>query len=157
MTAREALFVSHSESDTQRIAAALERVLPEQAVVALSGTLGAGKTRFVQALAAAAGIDPAEVTSPTFVLCQEHHGRRALYHFDAYRLAGPEEFIALGAHEYFDLPGVCLIEWAERVATALPDERIEVRIDVTGETERGIHLRAIGERYSLPPAWKPEA
>lgn len=143
-------FVSRSEADTARLAAALEAALPERAVIALNGTLGAGKTRFAQAFAAAAGIDPAEVTSPTFVLCQEHHGRRALYHFDAYRLAGPEEFIALGGLEYFDFPGVCLVEWADRIAAALPEERIEVRIEVVGETERAFHLRAIGDGCKLP-------
>jgi tRNA threonylcarbamoyladenosine biosynthesis protein TsaE len=147
---RALTFVSHSEADTARFAAAVERALPERAVIALIGTLGAGKTRFVQALAAAAGIDPAEVTSPTFVLCQEHHGRRALYHFDAYRLVGPQEFVALGAQEYFELSGICLIEWADRVASALPEDRIEVRIDVSGENERTFHLLALGDRYSLP-------
>lgn len=146
----ERTFVSRSEADTARLAAALEAALPERAVVALNGTLGAGKTRFAQAFAAAAGIDPAEVTSPTFVLCQEHHGRRTLYHFDAYRLAGPEEFVSLGGLEYFEFAGICLIEWADRIAAALPDERIDVRIEVVGETERAFHLRAIGSGYTLP-------
>ena len=76
-------FVAHGEDDTQRLGAALAAVLPPGTTVALIGTLGAGKTRLVQALAEACGVPPATVVSPTFVLCQPYHGRRTLYHLDA--------------------------------------------------------------------------
>src|SRR5207302_10261856 len=90
-------------------------------VVALIGPLGAGKTHLVRAVAEGLGVaDGRVVSSPTFVLIQEYQARLPVYHFDAYRLRGPGEFADLGAHEYLEGDGVCLIEWAERVAEALP-------------------------------------
>jgi len=142
---QEYAYYSASVADTDRLGAALAAALPDGAVVALCGTLGAGKTRLVQALAAACGIDRSEVTSPTFVLCQEHIGSRTLYHFDVYRLSGDEEFLRLGPQEYFSAGGITLIEWADKVAASLPDERLNVVIEVTGESSRQITLRACGE------------
>ena len=142
---REYIFNSESPTDTDRLGAALASALPDGAVVALIGTLGAGKTRLVQALAAACGIDRGEVVSPTFVLCHEHSGSRTLYHFDVYRLSGDEEFQRLGPQEYFSAGGITLIEWADKVAASLPDERLEISIAVTGETSRQFNLRALGE------------
>ena len=74
--------------------------------------------------------------SPTFVLIQEHHGRRTIYHIDAYRLRDQAEFQALGAEEYFEGDGLVLVEWADRVQGCLPADRIEVRIEVTGPESR---------------------
>jgi tRNA threonylcarbamoyladenosine biosynthesis protein TsaE len=81
-------YRAKSLTETDRLAAALAEALPDGAVVALSGTLGAGKTRLVRGLAAACGVPADEVVSPTFILCQEYRGQRTLYHFDAYRPAG---------------------------------------------------------------------
>jgi tRNA threonylcarbamoyladenosine biosynthesis protein TsaE len=141
---REFIFISDNLADTDRLGAALAAALPDDSVVALSGTLGAGKTRLVQALAAACGIERSEVVSPTFVLCQEHIGRRALYHFDVYRLSGDEEFLRLGPQEYFSAGGITLIEWADKVAASLPEERLEINIAVTGESSREFTLLARG-------------
>jgi tRNA threonylcarbamoyladenosine biosynthesis protein TsaE len=118
------------------------------AVVALIGPLGAGKTHLVRAIAEGLGIrDSRSVSSPTFVLIQEYRARLPIYHFDAYRLPGPAEFLDLGVHEYFESEGVCLIEWADRVAPALPAERLSVRIGIQGENERVFDVEAWGERY----------
>jgi tRNA threonylcarbamoyladenosine biosynthesis protein TsaE len=136
------VFESAGEADTWRLGQALAAELPEGAVVALHGTLGAGKTRLVQAVAAAWGIDPREVVSPTFVLATEHHGRRSLYHVDAYRLRDEDEFEALGQHEHFGGPGVVFIEWAEKIAGSLPEERIEISLEVCGESSRRFSLRS---------------
>ncbi len=95
-------FTAANEDDTARLGAALAEVLPAGAVAALYGALGAGKTRLVQALAQALGIDRRQVTSPTFVLIQEYHGRKILYHIDAYRIRDEDEFLALGPDEYFE-------------------------------------------------------
>src|SRR5690242_19678637 len=115
-------YEARDEQETARFGEALAAALPERAVIALNGTLGAGKTRLVQSMAAALGVDRREVISPTFVLVQEYQGRRPVYHFDAYRLAGADEFWSLGPDEYFAAPGVSVIEWAERVAACLPAE-----------------------------------
>jgi len=142
-------FVYHAadESQTAALGAALAEVLPDGAVVALCGTLGAGKTRLVQAVAAASGIDRRDVVSPTFVLVQEYHGRRSLYHIDAYRLRNEEEFLDLGPEEYFDGDGLTLVEWADRVAGCLPPEHLEIRITVTGTESRQFEFLSHGDRY----------
>jgi tRNA threonylcarbamoyladenosine biosynthesis protein TsaE len=138
-------FNALTEADTARLGAALAEVLPEGATVALCGTLGAGKTRLVQAIAAAVGVDRRDVLSPTFVLIQEYHGRRPVYHIDAYRLRDQAEFLALGPEEYFDGDGLVLVEWADRVESCLPKNRIEIRIEVTGPESRRFEVVAIGE------------
>lgn len=137
-------FLAKSESDTDRLAAALAKLLPRRAMIGLIGTLGAGKTRFVQGLAAASGVPRGEVVSPTFVLCQEYSADRELFHFDAYRLADEDEFLALGVEEYFERPGITLVEWSDRVPRVLPAERIEVRIDVVDDTTRRFEITSFG-------------
>lgn len=141
-------FTANSIADTDRLAAALVSVLPQRATIALCGTLGAGKTRFVQGLAAAVGIDPAEVTSPTFVLCQQYRGSRRLYHLDAYRLRDADEFRELGADEMYEEPALTLIEWADKVEPALPDSYLLIQIEVTGEQSRTFRVEAVGEELT---------
>lgn len=138
------IFVASSEADTERLGAALAESLPLRATIALNGTLGAGKTRLVQALAAAAGVPRGEVVSPTFVLCLSHQGRRLLHHVDVYRLHDEDEFLHLGPDDWFDAPGLTVIEWAERVASCLPTERLEIGIAVGDGTSRTFDLVAHG-------------
>jgi tRNA threonylcarbamoyladenosine biosynthesis protein TsaE len=142
------VYEAVDESATSALGAALADALPPGSVVALCGTLGAGKTRLVQAVAAACGVDRREVTSPTFVLVQEYHGQRSVYHFDAYRLRTTEEFLELGPEEYYRRDGLVLIEWADRVYDCLPKDFIEVRIEVSGDTARRFEVVAHGERYT---------
>ena len=141
------IYNAADESATAALGAALAEVLPDGTTVALCGTLGAGKTRLVQAIAEACGIDRRAVTSPTFVLVQQYQGRRAICHLDAYRLRSQDEFLELGPEEYFQADGLVLVEWADRVSDLLPKERIEIRIDVTGDTSRRFEIVAQGERY----------
>jgi tRNA threonylcarbamoyladenosine biosynthesis protein TsaE len=136
--------ISNDEADTERLGAALAGVLQPGTVVALNGNLGAGKTRLVQAVAAALGVDRETVTSPTFVLLQEYAGRLPLYHFDAYRLRDVDEFLALGADELLWSDGVCLVEWADRVAEALPADRVEVQIAARGADSRAFRFSGTG-------------
>jgi tRNA threonylcarbamoyladenosine biosynthesis protein TsaE len=126
-------YRAESEADTARLAAALAEVLPPGSVVGLNGPLGAGKTRFVKALAAAAGANPADVTSPTFVLMQQYAGRLPIYHLDAYRLRDED-----------DSGGWTVIEWSQRVASCLPDDRLDIRIEIVGPTAREFTLTARG-------------
>jgi tRNA threonylcarbamoyladenosine biosynthesis protein TsaE len=140
-------FEAKSEADTFRLGAALAEHLPDGSVVALLGTLGAGKTRLVQAIAEGCGIERRHVVSPTFVLIHEYPGDRMIYHIDAYRLKDEDEFLELGPEEYFESDGITLIEWADRVEACLPRERLEVRIEVTGAETREFVLVAHGEKY----------
>ncbi|HYT90689.1 MAG TPA: tRNA (adenosine(37)-N6)-threonylcarbamoyltransferase complex ATPase subunit type 1 TsaE [Gemmataceae bacterium] len=119
------------------------------AVVALIGPLGAGKTQLVRAVAEGLGIaDSRAVSSPTFVLIQEYEARLPIYHFDAYRLRSAAEFFDLGAHEYFEGKGVCLVEWADRALACLPAEHLRVTLTSTGETSRRCTIEGYGERYT---------
>jgi tRNA threonylcarbamoyladenosine biosynthesis protein TsaE len=142
------VYDSPSESATAVLGAALAEVLPGGTTVALCGTLGAGKTRLVQAIAEAAGVERRKVVSPTFVLVQEYHGRRPVYHVDVYRLRSVEEFLDLGPDDYFESDGLVLVEWADRVRDQLPSERIEINIDLTGPDSRRFTIAAVGERYA---------
>jgi tRNA threonylcarbamoyladenosine biosynthesis protein TsaE len=140
-------YNSPDEAATAALGKALAEVLPAGTTVALSGTLGAGKTRLVQAIAEAVGVDRQNVTSPTFVLIQEYHGRRPVYHIDAYRVRDEDEFESLGVDEYFESDGLVLIEWADRVPRCLPADRIEIHIEVTGPQSRRFEIAAVGKRY----------
>lgn len=140
-------YEAADEAATLTLGSHLAEVLPDGAVVALCGTLGAGKTRLVQAIAAATGVDRRDVLSPTYVLVHEYHGRRPIYHMDAYRLEDENEFLQLGAEEYFQGDGLTLVEWADRVERCLPPERIEIRIEVTGPESRRFEILALGDRY----------
>jgi tRNA threonylcarbamoyladenosine biosynthesis protein TsaE len=123
-------------------------LLVANSVVGLSGCLGAGKTHLVRAIAEGVGIaDSRAVSSPTFVLIQEYRARLPIYHFDVYRLRAPAEFAELGVDEYFGAGGVCLVEWADRVTAQLPTERLDVHLEVTGETSRLVMIEGRGQSY----------
>lgn len=124
----------------------LAKQLEPGAVIALNGNLGAGKTRLVQAIATALGVDPSEVNSPTFVLIQEYQGTLPLYHFDTYRLKDTDEFLELGADDLLYSDGVCLIEWADKVAEVLPRDTLQINIEHTSETARTFHFQGQGSR-----------
>jgi tRNA threonylcarbamoyladenosine biosynthesis protein TsaE len=138
---------SVDQNGTQMLGAALAEVLPAGAVVALIGSLGAGKTRLVQAVAEAAGVPDSVVASPTFVLVHEYLGRLPIFHFDVYRLRDEDEFLALGPEEYFSQPGWSFVEWADRVVDCLPRERLEISIEPIGPNIRRFSIRALGEKY----------
>ncbi|MGD9858062.1 MAG: tRNA (adenosine(37)-N6)-threonylcarbamoyltransferase complex ATPase subunit type 1 TsaE [Planctomycetaceae bacterium] len=129
-------FVSTGEQDTDRLGGWLADVLQSGDVVALDGELGAGKTRLVRAVVAALGADDQRASSPTFVLIQRYEGRIPIYHFDAYRIADVDEFLDLGAEEIFAEDGICFIEWAARVAEALPPGILRIEIRATGANTR---------------------
>jgi len=154
-------YTAANESDTEALGAALAVALPERGVLALVGTLGAGKTRLVQALAVACGVPRENVVSPTFVLAHEHHGQRTIHHLDAYRLQDDDEFLALGPEEYFAADALTVIEWADRVAACLPKERLEIFIQETGPTSRRFEVTAFGKLYEAAVerllAWQARA
>ncbi len=139
-------FHADDEESTERFGAALAEVLPAGAVVSLIGTLGAGKTRLVQAVGRAGGVVDGAVVSPTFVLIAEYQGRRPIYHFDAYRLRDEDEFRDLGPDEYFESEGITFVEWGDRVTACLPPDRFEIQIEGAGPTAREIEMRCFSEQ-----------
>jgi len=143
--------VSAGEEQTRDLAARLARRLKPGDAVALVGELGAGKTRFVQGLARGLGV-PADVpiTSPTFTLLAVHEqGRLPLYHFDLYRLSTCVDLDRIGAEEYLWGGGVSVIEWADRVPEALPDDCLWIEFVFVGE-ERRLIFRTNDERWRAP-------
>ncbi|EGY80117.1 tRNA (adenosine(37)-N6)-threonylcarbamoyltransferase complex ATPase subunit type 1 TsaE [Peptoniphilus indolicus] len=111
-------------------------------VICLNGELGAGKTTLTKSIAKGMGIED-YVTSPTFSIINEYYGKLNLYHFDTYRLENVEEVSYLGFDEYFYGDGVCVIEWADRIAAFLPEEYLEINI----AEDRNAELIAHGERF----------
>ena len=123
-----------NEEDTRRFGLDLAGKLKAGDIVALIGDLGTGKTTLTKYIAEGLGVTE-RITSPTFTIVGEHHsGRLPLYHFDVYRLESGEDMFDIGADEYFDAGGVCIIEWADQVAEVLPDETICIFIEY-GEKE----------------------
>jgi tRNA threonylcarbamoyladenosine biosynthesis protein TsaE len=136
-----------SPEETERLGAALAMRLAPGMLVTLDGDLGAGKTCFVRGLARGLGADPAEVSSPTFVL--EHRyadagGGTVLVHIDAYRIRSPHDLASIGWDELMASgESVVAVEWPSRIAPALPDHRVEVRIRHAGEDVREIEIEDI--------------
>ncbi len=131
---------SESREDTFRLGRLLGEVAEAGDVYLLRGDFGAGKTVLVQGLAAGLGVATA-VTSPSFVLATEHHGRLPLYHLDLFRLERIDSDLLAGVYEYLEGDGVCAIEWPERLAVPEWLSVNEVRIEHRGEHERSIRMR----------------
>lgn len=137
----ELVMESPDLAATAALGAALANSLPAGTLVALTGPLGAGKTALVKAVAQALGVDPAQVTSPTFVLMQAYEGRRPLVHIDVFRLERPEQFATLGAEEFFPPDGLVFIEWFDKVAAATGPPDLEIRIEILHADRRQFTLR----------------
>jgi tRNA threonylcarbamoyladenosine biosynthesis protein TsaE len=132
----------------------IARHLRGGSVVALRGELGTGKTCLVKGIARGLGVDET-ITSPTYTIISEYQGRLPLYHIDAYRLGGDDDFLALGAEELLYGGGVSVIEWSERIPRSIPPEaiRIELRIAEKG----GRRIAISGPEPVLPEEpWKAE-
>lgn len=136
---------TQSVDETRRLGAHLGEALEPGSVIALSGNLGAGKTHLTQGIAEGLGVERRLVNSPTFALVQEYAGRLPVFHFDTYRLRNVDEFLDLGFDEYLSLRGICIIEWAERVAEVLPADTLTIRVSATGESTRQFEWQAGGE------------
>jgi tRNA threonylcarbamoyladenosine biosynthesis protein TsaE len=143
-------FISHSPEQTLRLGARLGALLQAGDVVCLEGELGTGKTRLTQGIALGLGIS-AQVTSPTFTLIAEYivdSSIPPLYHIDLYRLSAPvEEALHVGLDEYLMGDGICVIEWADRIVPALPNDRLWITLRHLQESKRGVVIQAQGARY----------
>ena len=127
------------EAETEAVGARFASALPNGAVVALYGDLGAGKTAFVRGMARGMGIE-ARVSSPTFTIVNEYLGARELYHFDMYRLGSSDELFDIGWEDYLSRGGVCAVEWSENVSDAFEGDEITVRITKLSADEREIEI-----------------
>lgn len=136
-------WVSNSPSETLHLGSILGAQLSGGEILLLSGSLGAGKTVFVKGIASALGIDPEEVTSPSFTLVNPYVGRLPLFHIDLYRLdEGPSAAYAVDLDELLtDERAVTVIEWAERLGTyPLPNHLLKIEILGDGDEPRSIRI-----------------
>ena len=132
-----------SAAETEALGRRLARAFAPGDVVALYGDLGAGKTHLVKGIAAALGVPPMAVTSPTFTVVNEYAGADfPIYHLDAYRIEHLDELFELGYEDYFYGEGLCLIEWPEKVEPLLPPHTRRLRLTHAGHDRR--HISADG-------------
>ncbi len=133
MENRNENFKTESPEETQALGEKLGRTLKRGDVIALIGDLGTGKTCLTQGIARGVGIASGEVVnSPSYILINEYNGIVPIYHIDLYRLENSEEVAELGLSEYVEGDGICIIEWAERMAEVLPDTCIKIHITLAG-------------------------
>ena len=129
-------FISNNEKQTAEIAFEYAKTLKKGDVVLLRGDLGAGKTAFTKGLAKYFGFEG--VTSPTYAYLNIYGDY--IYHYDCYRLSSGEDAIMLGLTDYFGEDNICVIEWAENISDALPENCKEVIIEKISDSERKITL-----------------
>lgn len=141
-------FECEGEERTELLARLLAQRLVAGDVVALDGELGAGKTCFVRGLAEGLGAR-GPVSSPTFTLMHEYEGPLALRHLDAWMAERGESYLRDGGADWLRGDGVCAVEWAERIAAWLPDERFEVRLEHRSPTSRLARVRWTGPQDRL--------
>lgn len=130
-----AVFISDSRESTEAFAAKYAKTLKSGDVVLLDGEMGAGKTVFAKGIAKGLGISE-EVTSPTYAYMNDYDGR--LFHYDCYRIESPAQAEGLGLADYFDMGGICLVEWSENISPLLPAAAKRVTIRKISENEREI-------------------
>ncbi|MCR8643581.1 tRNA (adenosine(37)-N6)-threonylcarbamoyltransferase complex ATPase subunit type 1 TsaE [Paenibacillus sp. N1-5-1-14] len=140
-------FIAQNEQDTERLAQQLAKLTVPGTVMTLDGDLGAGKTRFSQGFARAIGVQGV-VNSPTFTIIKEYMGSKLpFYHMDVYRIS-IEEADELGLDEYFYGDGVTLVEWSSLIEDILPPQRLEMKIERIGESDRKFTIIPHGKPYT---------
>ena len=150
-------FASASPEETRALGEALGRVLQEGDFVGLVGELGAGKTELARGIARGLGLRDEDVTSPTFSIVHQHHGRIRLTHADLYRLSGREELDGTGFHELRDGPGATLVEWVDRVSGAAPSDAMRIVLEEPAENARELLVTTSGPRSAhLLQRWRDE-
>lgn len=142
---------TRSPEDTKNLAARLAELAQPGDLLLLVGDLGAGKTTFTQGFAAQLGISE-PVTSPTFTLAREYHGRLLLHHLDVFRLDHISEVLDLGLPELLDSDAVTLIEWGDSIRQALPNDYLELALTFidgpdSSPDERRVVLKLKGSRW----------
>ena len=141
-------FTVKTEEDTINLGKKIGKQLKKGDVVALDGSLAAGKTYLTKGIAKGLGIQE-DITSPTFTLISEYSGRFNLYHIDVYRLEGVEDFLDLGTEEMLYGDGVCVIEWSKKVKQVLPPSTIYIGIRVNDDNSRKIIINSKDFREDL--------
>jgi tRNA threonylcarbamoyladenosine biosynthesis protein TsaE len=142
-------WLTHDAEETQALGTCLGRRAREGDFIACCGTLGAGKTTFIQGFAQGVGVGvDAYVRSPTFTLVHEYHGTFPLYHFDFYRLSHYVEVQDIGFEDYCEADGVVIIEWADKFPELLPTRRLDIHIQMVSSAMRSIQGMVYDSSYA---------
>lgn len=144
------IFHTSSPEETVELGRKIGKELKAGDVVALIGELGAGKTLFTQGLVQGLGV-AGYVKSPSFTIVNKYEGSLPVYHLDLYRLGDVNEIYELGIEEYLYGDGVCIIEWAEKAYSLLPQKYLLIKFFYTGEKSRKIEVRRVDEHGSKTP------
>ena len=139
-------IVSNSAEQTRKIGLKLGKLAASGDVIFLVGPLGAGKTCLTQGIARGLGINE-YTASPSFVLVREHRGKLPLYHIDLYRLDRIEEVAQLGLDESLYGNGVCVVEWADKGLSVLPEEYLFIEMQIVSPMKRKLSFMPRGTRY----------
>lgn len=139
---KDLIFHTYNADETEHIGQMLAQKLQSNAIIALNGVLGAGKTVLTRGLARGLGITGI-IKSPTFTIICEYEGRLPLYHMDMYRISTDDEFEMTGGKELLFAGGVCVIEWSENIRESLPENIITISIRVITPEEREIEIEGI--------------
>ena len=133
-----------STKELDKLAAKLIQSFPKHRVFAMYGKMGAGKTTFIQAICRYLGSDD-NVTSPTFALINEYNtdSNNSIFHFDFYRINDMSEAFDFGYEDYFYSGNYCFIEWPEKIEPLLPENIVELNIEVDEKENRIISAKAI--------------
>ena len=134
-------FISESYEQTLQFASDFAKSVPSGSVIGFIGGLGMGKTAFTSGFVKGLGID-AEVSSPTFAICNEYIGENArVYHFDMYRIENWDDLYSTGYFDYLNDESYILAEWSENIFAALPDDAIIIEIKKLGENSRKFYIK----------------
>lgn len=133
------ILTTKTAEETIKLGTAIGQLLQPGDILALQGTLAAGKTQLTKGIAAGLGISE-PVTSPTFTIISEYYGRMPLYHIDVYRLGSPEDFLDLGVEDMLYGQGVCVIEWSEKIMSELPSRTILIHIEAQPDSRRTLTI-----------------
>lgn len=132
-------FTTSSAEETISLGYKIGKLLKKGDIIAMQGTLAAGKTTITKGIAQALGITDT-ITSPTFCLISEYQGTMPLYHMDVYRLDGRDDFINLGTDDMLYGDGVSIIEWSEKIMEELPSSTIILKITPQEDGKRLIEI-----------------
>ena len=127
-----------SLEDLDRAAREFLEAIGDKTLVAFYAPMGAGKTTFTTAVCKALGVEEDAISSPTFAIVNEYRGKggRPIFHFDFYRIENPAEALDIGLYDYLDSGCLCLMEWPENIESLLPEETLNVNIQVLPDGSR---------------------
>jgi tRNA threonylcarbamoyladenosine biosynthesis protein TsaE len=143
-------FFSSSPAVTLNLGKKIGECLPAGSIIALTGELGCGKTLLTRGICAGLGVLPRQVNSPTFMLVNEYRGRLPVLHMDLYRLGSIEDGFEIGMMDYFSraASGVMIIEWAEKMASLLPEDVLNIEFEILPLRKRRMVLASKGKNFT---------